>query len=486
MSTQEFAPRVRLTGRAAMIRPGREKGAVAIITIAAIIIIIGFCGLALDLSQVYNRKMELQNAADVAALAAAGELNGTSTGVSSAVAAAAARFGGSSESSVTFQYGRPIQWAEAAIEFGRTPGGPWVAAGAARNNPGELRYARVSTDGLDPSYSQVNALFIPFFSEDLTIVSMSARAIAGRSAIKVAPLGICAMRPQEKRNRQGELEEYGFRRGVSYDLMNLNPESAGSGLSFLIDPLAPPGATATPASKLSSVEPFVCTGTLAIPRVTGGQITVSSPFPLGTFANHLNSRFKTDAAACNPDAAPPDANVKAYVFNTSVPWMNTARDKQSAAPSQEENKQWTVAGPDPTPAGTTAGMYGPLWSYAKAVQYADPEPSAGYKAYGTSDWSTLYNPGQPKATTGYPSTTPYMQAKGSVTFEAPTGSNKGVRHRRVLNVPLLACPVSGSKASVLGIGRFFMTVPADSTHLYAEFAGLAPEQTLGTHMKLYR
>jgi Flp pilus assembly protein TadG len=474
---------MRLTGRAATFRPGNEDGAVAIMTLGAIVVIIGFCGLALDLSMVYNRKIELQNVVDVSALAAARELNGTRAGITSAVQAASARFAGSKEIAVTYQYGRTMTWSEAAIEFGPTPAGPWEGSGTAQNNSGQLRYARVSTQGLDPSYGQVRTLFIPFFSKDLAKVSLSARAIAGRSAIKVAPLGVCAMRPEETRNRNGELEEFGFRRGVSYDLMQLNPEGTGAGQSFLIDPLAPPGATGVSASSLDMVRPFVCTGTMGIPRVTGGQISVSSPFPLGDLFNHLNSRFASNNATCNTDIAPPDFNVKAYVFNTSVPWMSTVRDGQSAKLSQAESKRWTVAGPDPTPGGTTAGMYGPLWSYAKAVEYADKEPSAGYTTYGTDKWNTLYNPGQPTAT-GYPSSTPYMRSSGD-NFLAPTGSHKGVRHRRVLNVPLLECPVSGSGAKVRGIGRFFMTVPADSTHLFAEFAGLVAEQTLNVQTRLY-
>ncbi len=485
MSTLRNAPRVRFAGHAPRTCPRRQDGTIAILTIAAIIVIIGFCGLALDLSQVYNRKVELQSIADVAAQAAARELNGTRAGITNAVQAASARFGGSSDRSVTFQYGQPVQWSDSAIEFGPTPNGPWESAGSAENRAADLRYARVSTAGLDPSYGQVKTLFIPFFAGDLAEVSMSAHAVAGRSAIKVAPLAICAMRPEEKRDRNGELEEYGFRRGISYDLMNLNPDSTDSGKSFLIDPLAAPGSTGVPDTSLRKVEPFVCSGTLAIPRVTGGQISVSSPFPLGDLFNHLNSRFKNDAVICNPDTAPPDANVKAYVYNTSVPWMSTAVDGQSAALSEEGGKRGTVASPEPAPATTTAGMYGPLWSYAKAVKYASTEPSSGYVAYGTSNWATLYNPGKPAAATSYPSSTPYMAVKGSVNFQAPTGSHKGVRHRRVLNVPLLACPVGGSKATVLGIGKFFMTVPADNAHLYAEFAGLVAEQSLNIKMKLY-
>lgn len=485
MSTLGNAPHVRQAGRKVTACPRRQDGAVAIMTIAAIVVIVGFCGLALDLSQVYNRKVELQNMADVAAVAAARELNGTRAGVTNAVMAASARFGGSSDSSVTYQYGLSVEWSDGAIEFGPTPDGPWERSGSAENKAAELRYAKVSTAGLDPSYGQVITLFMPFFSKDLAKVSANAHAVAGRSAIKVAPLAVCAMRPEEKRDRSGELEEYGFRRGIGYDLMNLNPNATGSGKSFLIDPLAEPGSTGTSGSTLSMVEPFVCTGTLSVPRVTGGQLSVSSPFPLGDLFNHLNSRFKNDAAICNPNTAPPDANVKAYVFNTGVPWMNTAVVGQSAAMYEEGSKRWTVAGPDPTPATTTVGMYGPLWSYAKAAKYAGAEPSGGYTAYGTGDWATLYNPGKPAAVT-YPSSTPYMAVKGSVNFLAPTGSHKGVRHRRVLNVPLLACPVNGNHATVLGIGKFFMTVPADNTHLYAEFAGLVAEQSLNIQMKLYQ
>jgi hypothetical protein len=61
-----------------------------------------------------------------------------------------------------------------------------------------------------------------------------------------------------------------------------------------------------------------------------------------------------------------------------------------------------------------------------------------------------------------------------------------VAGRRVLNLPLLSCPVSGSAATVLGIGRFFMTVRADDTRLYAEFAGLADEESLRAQVKLYK
>jgi len=476
------AQRIRAAGGRAW-RPGRERGAVAIMTVGALIVIIGFFGLAIDLARVFNRRAELQSVADVAALAAARELNGTRSGVTNAVGAAAARFGGMAMTSVTVNYGRTVNWSEAAIEFGPTPNGPWQTASSAQSNPAGLLYARVDTRGLDPSYGEVETFFIRFLSSDLSSFGLHARATAGRSAIRVLPLGVCAMRPEERRNRSGELEEYGFRRGISYDLMQLNPNASTSGQTFLIDPLAAAGGTGGAPISPTVVEPYVCTGTMALPRVTSGQLSVSSPFPLARFAPQLNSRFVNDASVCDPETAPPDANVKAYTFNTSIPWMSTARDGQSAALLAETSRRWTVAGPDPTPTGTTAGSFGPLWSYAKAVQYASTEPASGYTAYGVANWNTLYSPALPRAT-GYPSNPPYLASSGA-NFEAPTGTNRGVRHRRVLNLPLLACPVGGSRATVLGIGKFFMTVRADDTHLYAEFAGLVPEQTLNLQMRLY-
>jgi hypothetical protein len=59
----------------------------------------------------------------------------------------------------------------------------------------------------------------------------------------------------------------------------------------------------------------------------------------------------------------------------------------------------------------------------------------------------------------------------------------------VLNVPLLQCPVpagTSATATVVGIAKFFMTVPATATAVYAEFAGMNTETALGGNARLYR
>jgi hypothetical protein len=149
----------------------------------------------------------------------------------------------------------------------------------------------------------------------------------------------------------------------------------------------------------------------------------------------------------------------------------------------------------PAPSDNTGPLYGPLWAYAKAVPASSftagvPEPATGYTPFATSAWSTLYKPGLPSAS-GYPGggLTPYRATSGT-NFEAPSVANRpGKKHRRVLNVALLQCPVAAganASATVLGIGKFFMMVPATSTSIFAEFAGVAQEGALGGPVELYK
>jgi len=468
-----------------------QRGSVAIMFLASIIVMFGFFGLALDLSQLYNRKVEMQTVADAVALAAAAELNGTSQGVTTALLRASERFftlPGSTAGGLSYQYStRTMEWSQDAISFGTTPNGPWRTAGEAAAQPAGLLFARVDTRGLDPAYGEVRTIFVRVVDPAMVSATASAQATAGRFAVKVVPFGICAMRPEAGRNHKNELEEFGFRRGVSYNLMQLNPNGTASGQTFLINPLMAPGSTAAaPAVDAQTVAPFICTGTMAMARVTGGDIAVQSPFPLSELHQHFNSRFDVYADKCNPMTAPPDSNIKEYkLTGTDLPWMTKLPAGLAAAKSTVDNKLWTVVGPDDTPADTTAESYGPLWSYARAAKFSSyssnsPEPAAGYATFGTSDWATLYNPGKPTAKSY--SITPYTATNGA-NFASP--ANKGLKGRRVLNVPLLNCPVSGNRATVLGIGKFFMTVQADATNLYGEFAGTASEQTLGTNVKLF-
>lgn len=77
----------------------RQRGAVAVIVGIAIVVLVGFLGLALDLGKLYVSKSELQNRADACALAAARDL----TGATPLAVAEAAGITAASRNKVLFQ-----------------------------------------------------------------------------------------------------------------------------------------------------------------------------------------------------------------------------------------------------------------------------------------------------------------------------------------------------------------------------------------------
>lgn len=481
-------------------RPDRkapERGAATILFTLMVVVLLGFIGMALDLGLIYNRKIELQGLASAAALAGANALNGTSAGVTNALNKASGTV-----NVWKYKYNQQsVTWNAAAMLFGATNNGPWLDAASAQSSPDGLLFTKIDTSMLDAALGTVNLSFMNIVSSTLASASTRAQAVAGRSTIQITPLAVCALSNTAAASRANpgplgtELVEYGFRRGVGYDLMQLNP-AATTAENFVVDPIDPPGVFGTASNTWASVVgPFVCTGLLAMPRVTGGPITVGRPFPLASLYNQLNSRFdQYSGGLCNPNTAPPDANIKSYVY-TSIPWMTVAPNGQGAALSTYQSKLWTIADPLPALATNTAPMYGPLWAGARAVPFSSytpgtPEPTSGYTPFATSAWSTLYKPGLPSATASYPSgvSTPYMAING-VNFLAPSAAHKPIAKRRVLNVPLLSCPVGAgalATATVLGIGKFLMTVPATSTSIYAEFSGVVPEQSLGGQVELFQ
>jgi hypothetical protein len=479
-----------------------------------LIVIIGFCGLAMDVGRLYNRKVDLSGMAKAAALAAARELNGTPAGI----VAAKARAKEAAES-MRYQYfgeGSPIVWDEEALSFGPSPSrsGTWTAASsldaASTTAAAELYYAKVDSDGLDETISTVGTYFMRILSSSLATVHVRESAVAGRVSINVTPVGICAMSPDKAAERKAtvgtttlsELVQYGFRRGVSYDLMQLNP-SGTTPARYAIHPAVAPGTGGSTFSA-SMLGPFLCNGTMWVPRLSGGQIRVSalpSPAPLASLYPALNSRFNRYAdSACESSASPPDGNIKEYAYEdtSGANWMVPATGKAAALTTTVRNKLETVADlPDNHPSlPASAGDYGPLWAYARAVKAPTPvtsEPSSGFAVFDATNaiWSNLYKSGTGVLAT-YPSSTatPYQSTSNSNFYTPPTVSTGTVaaRQRRILNIPLLSCSPqapSGTTAEVVAIGKFFMTVRATEERLIAEFAGLIPEQSLSGEVRLY-
>ena len=483
----------------------RQRGAIAIMFGLMVLGIMGVIGLALDLTLVYNRKAELQSLADATALAAARALTGDAAGVTAAVTQAGIIAGGNA-----YQYNNlPVPWSGAALRFSNaadTPDAAWVDAATAQAAPAGMLFAKVDTGALDAAIGSVSTAFIRMISSALATASTSARAVAGRASVNVLPLAICAQSPTPAAARLNlagnaafnELVEYGFRRGVSYDLMQLNPGGT-TPENFLIDPLAPPGVAGSAAHMNAAVAgPFVCSGSMPMSSVLGGPITLQRGFPIAALYNHINSRLDLyNANACTPEAAPPDTNVKFYAY-TAINWMLAAPGAQAAGPwTSGGTRLWTRADPLPGDASNTAALYGPLWAYARAVPYAayaamPVEPAAGYTPFAASAWSSLYTPAPPSANnypSALPTSTPYLVLSGA-NFQAPAAARQpGLAKRRVLNVVLLSCPVAPgalTSASVLAVGKFFMTVPATSSAINAEFAGTAAPSALAGTVELQR
>ena len=469
-------------------RRQRQRGAMLIAFSILLIVVLGFIGLAVDVGMVIGRKTELQNLADNAALAAAPELVGTAAGLANAVEKAKLSAAGQSA------YRRRTQGAilsDESIRFASAfdaPASAWQVA-AAVADPATALFVRVDTRDNRPSLGRVATAFLGAWSPALRTLDTGARAVAGRASLRLTPLAICALSsaPAGLRTNAGPPErkealEYGFRRGVAYDLFHLNPHGAVPE-HFVLNPLGPLGALG-PSAQVSNaaVAPFICSGSMLHTAIGNTPIHAHRPFPTGLWAS-FNARFNQYAGnRCNPLTSPPDTNIRAFPNALSNWWMNVPSGPHALATGG--TPLVTVADLPPPAAGMPASIapasYGPLWSFAKAVQYADPKPAGDYTPFANNAWAGLY-PGLPTAPASnsfYPvSGTPYALPAFST---APSG-NAGVAQRRVLNVALLACPLpAGSDllVNVLGIARFFMTAPATSSALSGEFAGMADELAL--------
>jgi hypothetical protein len=251
----------------------RQDGVFVIMIVPLILVLFVFAGLALEFGQLYNRIVDLHGMAKAVALAAARELNGTPAGITAAQARAK-----QTAESLKYQYfetGTAFTWNDAALNFSTAPSrsGTWVDASSAGGMAPALYFARVDTAFLDQDIGTVHTFFMKILSAQLETVRLSDSAVAGRTAINVAPIGICAMGPRAAAlthtngsTTLNELVQYGFRRGVSYDLMQLNPNGI-TPARYAVNPVAGPGENST-AFDTGVLPHFACKGALWLPRVT--------------------------------------------------------------------------------------------------------------------------------------------------------------------------------------------------------------------------
>lgn len=469
----------------------RQKGAVAVVLGLSLVTLFAMGGVVLDLGHLYIAKSELQNSADAAALAGAQRLNETAAGITNArdnaITVAAQN---------NFNFATAVTITEANTEFGPSPDGPWSSYATALANPAGKTFVKVDT-GLRAMETYLMRVVGPAFNT----VSTIGVAVAGRFVNDVTPIGVCAIknvagvsRPKGEALPTGELAQFGFRRGVSYNIFALGP-LGGPSDPYLLDPVDVYPNPCTPAnSSANTTAPFVCNGSSAIITSTPGTVYGNTGISAGKIEAALNSRFNVfgGASVCIPGQAPPDVNIRKFACtgggcSTAADWMNP--NKQTITPAGIPTAAL------PIPAGITSkDQYGVLWSYSRSVNAVGTSPNATPgAAFSTTNWSTLYPApgGAPVADADFPATTsPYLDPAH---ITAPT-VNPGALNRRVLNLAIADCPaVTGTGACqvipVLGIGRFFMQVPADFSgspkKLEVEFAGLI-EPVPVSEIKLYR
>jgi Flp pilus assembly protein TadG len=156
-----------------------ERGSIMIMTAIFALLLLLMVGLTIDISRIYLVRAELQNAADAAALTAARELNGGTSGIDDAVTQAtnviANNQGLRAKTNVTIT----------TVEFAASLNGTYLNAAGAKAVASTIRFVKVTTESTSTT--------ILFASSALGLSrSESKQAVAGKS---VGLNGLCDFFP---------------------------------------------------------------------------------------------------------------------------------------------------------------------------------------------------------------------------------------------------------------------------------------------------
>ncbi|SFF92697.1 Putative Flp pilus-assembly TadE/G-like [Duganella sp. CF458] len=518
----------------------QQRGAVAVMSgLLLMLVLIPVSGLVLDLGHLYIVKTELQNMSDSAALAAAKDLDNSDAGLNKAVAS-----GKALALKNRYDFGSTLTLQDANFRFAASPDGPWYTLAQSLGNANGRTFVEVNTkDGGSSGTAQsINTWLMRIAGNNST--STFGAAVAGRFVNTVTPIGVCAIDPTRRNASYDygtftELVEFGFRRGVSYNIFELGSLGGASSDPYQINPVnSPPNTCSSANSSANVTAPFMCVGNSAVLPTGIGQVYTNTGMT-SSLDKALNSRFNdySGGSQCDPASAPPDKNVKEYLpgsGNAPADWQDSGTTTQPTqqsistsgtpklpqyslpheATASAPTKVWpsTVSTRVTTP--TTYPEYGAMWSYTPAVQSDGTTAITPAQANGTIGTNTIGTDklmyGRKTGTTAdyinaatYPTSigagftsdhaAPYNQASGA-TFLAPAG-RPGVEDRRILNIVLIDCrsaPVGSASCGVMtavGIGKFFMQKKADFSgspkKLDVEFTGLV-QPVPSSEVKLYK
>ncbi|WP_018987742.1 pilus assembly protein TadG-related protein [Aromatoleum toluclasticum] len=491
----------------------RQRGVVAVMAGLTAVTLFAFGGIVLDLGHLYIAKSELQNASDAAALAGAKELNNKLTGVNAAVTRAIA-----TAAQHKYNFNAAVTITIANIRLGTCPNAnnlnTWKRPGVRTPTCTFVPAASVTSDALasgltfmevDTGDQSLNSYLMRVASAEFKTTQTAGYSVAGRFFTNVTPIGVCAVDPDHLTRSyvypdgSTELIELGFRRGVSYNIIELNPLGGASGTPMLINPVdAPPGACDPNHSSANFTAPFVCQGNSAVANNvgTGSKVYVNTGFSVGPIQRALNSRFADfgGGSPCDPATAPSDSNIRYFEKSPPPPAVGRPRDwmekdldvlpnRQTVRLNQDatgnltglhEPDYWPYAvppslaanpfAPNPPPATPTLPFdrYGALWTYSRPTQVdGSSPPKAGTPISATNlNWAKLYNAGNAQTPAGkdlldesaYPfsiggkftaanpaSPSPYNQTNGNYFDPPPAKYAPGKTNRRVLNIVIVDC-----------------------------------------------
>lgn len=509
----------------------RQGGAVAVMVGISMVVLIGFLAMVIDLGHLYVARAGLQNAADAAALSGAKQLNGTEDGIGSAVtwakkltaectvdcAAQRNRFFGN------------LGWEEVAlpdgnIHFSDDPySSNWKTVAEAKVNPAGLYFIKVDTQS-----GAMGTWFAAIWN--IFNISTYGSAVAGRFLTPIAPIGLCALDPDDTDDGKKWVQydadsnhqyrvEYGYMRGVSYNFAEINSalSGLGPGTELYLHPTASSQAACEPSQGSADfAAPFLCTGKSVITGLKGSKVYTNTGLAAGKSIAALNTRFDQYGSpldsSLDSSVCPPDTNIKEYTPAVASNWMspppqqniayqlgtwlggvaasgvppNVERDPRDAPASSVVSANVNAGGCG----GDCTDKYGVLWSYTR------PELSSGDSV--PADWPALYPQGPtPVSSPAYAGTESTAYSYGLANsgvgetdyFREPM--HDGSPNRRVLNVVLVQCPAASGGVcrpmTILGVGRFFLQRTASTSKwITGEFAGLVPQAELAPSIRLYR
>jgi Flp pilus assembly protein TadG len=154
--------------------PSRQRGAIVILCAFSLSILLALFALAIDLSQVYARRTDLQNAADAAALAGARSLQ-SSSGTAAAISAAA-----TAATTVVNHYGYSkiaLSFPAGALSFAASASSvTWLTKAQAMAAPAGLHCVRVDASAGD--------------SAPVTVATAFAAGIGGPASVQVPAIAV--------------------------------------------------------------------------------------------------------------------------------------------------------------------------------------------------------------------------------------------------------------------------------------------------------